>query len=178
MNNLFNLARNGISVAQAAIRVTGDNLTNGMSGNYSRRSLIIGELGGMSTAQGFFGYGARASGVERAYDAFANNQLRDSLSGYASFTGRMEQLADIDNMLADESDNVSVSLGKLFKDMATLSGDPADGPARAAVFTSLDVLANRYNASAKRLSGLEKVPILRLSAAPKRSTAIPNSWHS
>lgn len=156
MNNLFNLARNGISVAQAAIRVTGDNLTNGMSGNYSRRSLIIGELGGMSTAQGFFGYGARASGVERAYDAFANNQLRDSLSGYASFTGRMEQLADIDNMLADESDNVSVSLGKLFKDMATLSGDPADGPARAAVFTSLDVLANRYNASAKRLSGLEK----------------------
>lgn len=156
MNNLFNLARNGISVAQAAIRVTGDNLTNGMSGNYSRRSLIIGELGGMSTPQGFYGYGARASGVERAYDAFANNQLRDSLSSYASFTGRMEQLADIDNMLADESDNVSVSLGKLFKDMATLSGDPADGPARAAVFTSLDVLANRYNASAKRLSGLEK----------------------
>ncbi|HDT4905527.1 MULTISPECIES: flagellar hook-associated protein FlgK [Enterobacter] len=156
MNNLFNLARNGISVAQAAIRVTGDNLTNGMSTNYSRRNLIIGELGGMSTAQGFYGYGARASGVERAYDAFANNQLRDSLSGYASLTGRMEQLADIDNMLADESDNVSVSLGKLFKDMATLSGDPADGPARAAVFTSLDVLANRYNASAKRLSGLEK----------------------
>lgn len=68
----------------------------------------------------------------------------------------MEQLADIDNMLADESDNVSVSLGKLFKDMATLSGDPADGPARAAVFTSLDVLANRYNASAKRLSDLKK----------------------
>ncbi|HDR2456628.1 flagellar hook-associated protein FlgK [Enterobacter ludwigii] len=156
MNNLFNLARNGISVAQAAIGVTGDNLTNGMSRNYSRRSLIIGELGGMSTAQGFYGYGARASGVERAYDAFANNQLRDSLSGYASFTGRMEQLADIDNMLADEADNVSVSLGKLFKDMAMLSGDPADGPARAAVFTSLDVLANRYNASAKRLSGLEK----------------------
>ncbi|MEI9700035.1 flagellar hook-associated protein FlgK [Enterobacter cloacae] len=156
MNNLFNLARNGISVAQAAIAVTGDNLTNGMSANYSRRSLIIGELGGMSTAQGFFGYGARASGVERAYDAFANNQLRDSLSGYASFTGRMEQLADIDNMLADEADNVSVSLGNLFKDMATLSGDPADGPARAKVFSSLDVLAGRYNASAKRLSGLEK----------------------
>lgn len=117
-----------------------------------------------------------ASGVERAYDAFANNQLRDSLSGYASFTGRMEQLADIDNMLADEADNVSVSLGNLFKDMATLSGDPADGPARAKVFSSLDVLAGRYRDSAKRLSGTEKVPIPRLSAAPKRSTATPNNW--
>ncbi|PCM83902.1 flagellar hook-associated protein FlgK [Enterobacter cloacae] len=156
MNNLYNLARNGISVAQAAIRVTGDNLVNGMSNNYSRRSLLIGELGGMSTPQGFYGYGARIGGVERAYDAFANNQLRDSLSTYASLTGRMEQLADIDNMLADEADNVSVSLGKLFTDMAALSAKPSDGPARATVFASLEILANRYNASAKRLTGLEK----------------------
>lgn len=156
MNNLFNLARNGISVAQAAIQVTGDNLVNGMSQNYSRRSLLIGELGGKTTPQGFYGFGARVGGVERAYDAFANIQLRDSLSHYSSLTARMEQLADIDNMLADEADNVDVSLNKLFKDMATLSGAPEDGPARAAVFTSLDVLANRYNASAKRLTGLEK----------------------
>ncbi|MCU6217313.1 flagellar hook-associated protein FlgK [Enterobacter bugandensis] len=167
MNNLFNLARNGLGVAQAAIRVTGDNLTNGMSANYSRRSLIIGELGGMSTGQGFFGYGARASGVERAYDAFANNQLRDSLSSYSSHNERLKQLSDIDNMLADEADNVSVSLGKLFKDIATLSGDPADGPARAAVFTSLDVLANRYNASAKRLSGLEKSTNSQIESSAK-----------
>lgn len=156
MNNLFNLARGGLSVAQAALRVTGDNLTNGMSGTYSRRSLIIGELGGMTTGQGFFGYGARAGGVERAYDAFANNEMRGSLSHYASLNGRMEQLADIDNMLADESDNVSVSLNDMFKAMATLSGEPESGPARAAVFNALGTLANRFNASAKRLTALEK----------------------
>lgn len=155
MNNLFNLARSGLGVAQAALRVTGDNLTNGMSGTYSRRSLIIGELGGMTTGQGFFGYGARAGGVERAYDAFANNEMRGSLSHYASFNGRMEQLADIDNMLADESDNVSVSLNDMFKAMANLSTD-MEGSGRAAVFNSLGTLANRFNASAKRLTALEK----------------------
>lgn len=156
MNNLYNLARNGLSVAQAALRVTGDNLTNGMSAGYSRRNLIIGESGGMSTGQGFFGYGAKAVGVERAYDAFANNQLRGSLSSWSALNGRMEQLSDIDNMLADESDNVSVSINDMFKAMATLSGDPSDGPARAAVYNSLGTLSNRYNASAKRLTGLEK----------------------
>lgn len=156
MNNLFNLAKGGLSVAQAALRVTGDNLTNGMSGTYSRRSLIIGELGGMSTGQGFFGYGARASGVERAYNAFANNQMRGSLSHYAALAGRNEQLADIDNMLADESDNVSVSMNDMFTAMANLNGDPSDGPKRAAVFNSLGTLANRFNASAKRLTALEK----------------------
>ena len=45
----------------------------------------------------------------------------------------MEQLSDIDNMLADESDNVSVSLNDMFKAMATLSGDAADGPARGGI---------------------------------------------
>ncbi|MHC9003443.1 flagellar hook-associated protein FlgK [Enterobacter adelaidei] len=156
MNNLFNLARTGLNVAQAAFRVTGDNLTNGMSQTYNRRNIIIGELGGRSTSQGFYGYGAQVSGVERAYDAFANNQLRGSLSHFASLDGRMQQLSDIDNMLADESDNVSVSLNDMFKAMATLSGDPADGPSRAAVFNSLGTLSNRYNASAKRLTALEK----------------------
>ncbi|EPT0357172.1 flagellar hook-associated protein FlgK [Enterobacter cloacae] len=156
MNNLYNLARNGLSVAQAALRVTGDNLTNGMSAGYSRRNLIIGESGGMSTGQGFFGYGAKAVGVERAYDAFANNQLRGSLSTWSASNARWEQLADIDNMLADESDNVSVALNDMFTAMSTLSGDPSDGPSRAAVFNSFATLSNRYNASAKRLTGLEK----------------------
>ncbi len=60
MNNLFNLARGGLSVAQAALRVTGDNLTNGMSGTYSRRSDDHWRTGrGMTTGQGFSGY-ARA----------------------------------------------------------------------------------------------------------------------
>lgn len=156
MNNLFNLARGGLNVAQSALRVTGDNLTNGMSGTYSRRNIIIGELGGRMTPQGFYGFGAQVNGIERAYDAFANNQLRGSLSQYASLSGRLEQLSDIDNMLADESDNVSVALNDMFKAMATLSGDVADGPARAAVFNSLGTLTNRYNASAKRLTALEK----------------------
>ncbi|HDS9360492.1 TPA: flagellar hook-associated protein FlgK [Enterobacter chengduensis] len=156
MNNLYNLARGGLSVAQAALRVTGDNLTNGMSHGYSRRNIIIGELGGMSTQQGFFGFGAQVNGIERAYDAFANNQLRGAISQYSFLNGRMEQLADIDNMLADESDNVSVSLGNLFKAMSTLSTTPEDAAARSAVFNSLGSLASRYNASGKRLSGLEK----------------------
>ncbi|AHE72875.1 hypothetical protein M942_10535 [Enterobacter ludwigii] len=156
MNNLYNLARNGLSVAQAALRVTGDNLTNGVSHAYSRRSMIIGELGGMSTQTGFYGFGAQVNGIERAYDSFANNQLRGAISQYSFLNGRMEQLADIDNMLADESDNVSVSLGNLFKAMSTLSTAPEDAAARSAVFNSLGSLASRYNASGKRLSGLEK----------------------
>ncbi|WP_336239459.1 flagellar hook-associated protein FlgK [Enterobacter chuandaensis] len=156
MNNLFNLARGGLSVAQAALAVTGDNMNNAFTNGYSRRSLIVGELGGRSTTNGFYGFGAQVSGVERAYDAFANNQLRGSISQWTSLKGRMEQLSDIDDMLGDESDNVSVSLNNLFKAMSTLGADPESSASRSAVFNSLGSLASRFNASGKRLSGLEK----------------------
>jgi Flagellar hook-associated protein len=156
MNNLFNLARSGLSTGQAALSVVGSNLTNGMSENYSRRNILIGELGGLNTSQGFFGYGVQVNGVDRAYDAFANSQLRGAISNWAGLKGRHEQLADIDNMLGDESDNVSVSLNNLFKAMATLSGDASDGPARSALFSALGVLTQRFNDSGKKLDGLEK----------------------
>lgn len=156
MNNLFNLARSGLSTGQAALSVVGSNLTNGMSDNYSRRNILIGESGGMNTSLGFFGYGAQVNGVDRAYDAFANSQLRGSISNWAGLKGRQEQLSEIDNMLGDESDNVSVSLNNLFKAMATLSGDASDGPARSALFSALGVLTQRFNDSGKKLNGLEK----------------------
>lgn len=156
MNNLFNIARSGLATGQAALSVTGNNLVNSMSGTYSRRDIIIGESGGLATARGFYGYGAQVVGVQRAYDAFTNHQLRGSISTYHAFLGRQEQLADIDNMLGDESDNVSVSLNNLFKAMATMSGDAADPANRTAVFNSLGVLTQRYNDSGKRLTGLEK----------------------
>lgn len=156
MNNLFNLAKNGMSVAQYAMSVNGDNLTNGFSPTYSRREAIIGEAGGLNTGRGFFGYGAKVMGVQRAYDAFANTQLRNSLSSWAALDSRKEQLYDIDNMLGDESDNVSVTLNNLFKSMSAMSGELAEDSARNAMFNSLNSVAQRFNESGKRLSALEK----------------------
>jgi len=156
MNNLFNLAKSGLSTAQSALSIVGSNLTNGMSPSYSRRDIIIGESGGLTTSNGFYGYGAVVRGVERAYDAFASSQLRTSVSVWSALDARNEQLSDIDNMLGDESDNVSVSLGNLFKAMSTLSDNPSDSASRSAVFNSIGALTQRFNESGKRLSGLEK----------------------
>ena len=155
MNNLYNMAKTGLSTAGYALSVVGNNLVNGMSNGYSRRDVIIGESGGLSTARGFFGYGANVVGVERAYDAFANNELRGSLSQLNSYAGRYEQLSDIDNMLGDEADNVSVSLGNLFKAFINLSDNAGDNAYRSAAFTALGTLTQRFKDSGKRLSGLE-----------------------
>jgi len=167
MNNLFNLAKSGLNVGQSALNVVGSNLTNGMSPTYSRRDMVIGESGGLATAQGFYGYGAKVSSVNRAYDAFANSQLRNSVSSWAALKGRDEQLAEIDDMLGNVSDNVSVSLNDLFKAMANLSENASDGPSRAAVFSSLGVLTQRFNESGKRLDGLEKSANIQIEQSVK-----------
>jgi flagellar hook-associated protein FlgK len=166
------MAKTGLSTATYALNVVGNNLVNGMSPGYSRRDVIIGESGGLSTARGFFGNGATLVGVNRAYDAFANSQLRGSISQYNSYQGRYEQLVDIDNMLADETDNVSVSLGNLFKAFSTLSENPDEGANRSAVFSALGTLTQRFKDSGKRLSGLEASTNTQIEQSAK---AINNS---
>lgn len=51
--NLLYLAQNGLSAAQCALNVVGNNLTNAVTVGYSRQNILFGEAGGQSTNYGF-----------------------------------------------------------------------------------------------------------------------------
>lgn len=72
--NLMYLAQSGLSSAQSALNVVGNNMSNAMTTGYSRQHILLGEAGGKTTGYGYFGYGVQVNGVQRAYDAFVNNQ--------------------------------------------------------------------------------------------------------
>jgi len=90
--NLFNLAKSGLSTANSAIYVIGNNINNATNAGYSRRDIIIGEAGGLSTGNGFYGYGAQVNGVYRNNDSFLNGQLRGANSNFGALVGRYEKV--------------------------------------------------------------------------------------
>ncbi|MGF6559296.1 flagellar hook-associated protein FlgK [Erwinia aphidicola] len=154
--NLFNLAKSGLSTAHSALYVIGNNINNAPTAGYSRRDLIIGEAGGLSTGNGFYGYGAQANGVYRNNDSFLNGQVRGANTNAGALIGRYEQLAEIDNMMGNSEANPSVSLNNFFAALKTLDNDPSDPAARQAGFNTLGSVSYQFNTTAKRLSGLEK----------------------
>lgn len=116
----------------------------------------MGEAGGMSTPNGFYGYGVQVNGVQRGYDAFIENQLRGAQTTFNAHNSRYEQLSEIDNMLGDSETNPSVSLNNFFSALKTLSDDPSAPEGRQAAFNKLGSLTYQFNSASKRLSGLEK----------------------
>ncbi|ELP5717650.1 flagellar hook-associated protein FlgK (plasmid) [Enterobacter asburiae] len=154
--NLMYLAQTGLVSAQSSLHVVGNNLSNAMTMGYSRQSVILGEAGGRTTGNGFFGYGSQVNGVQRAYDSFINNQVRSAASEYTAMNSRYEQLSQIDNMLGDDKANISVSLGNMFVAMEEIDHDPASNSGRQATLSSMRAISSQFQTNSKTLAGLEK----------------------
>lgn len=154
--NLLNLAKGGLSSAQNALQVTGNNINNSITPGYSRRTTVFGEAGGMATPQGFYGYGVRVEGVLRNADPYINNQLRSATTRFMAFNSRLEGLTDIDNMLGDVENNPSAGLNNFFDALKKMESDPSAPAARQAAFDTLGSLSWQFNKSSERLDGLLK----------------------
>lgn len=156
MSNLFYLAQGGLNSAQAALSVTGNNMSNAYTQGYSRQNIMLGEAGGKTTAYGFFGYGVQVNDVRRSYDSFISAQYRDAASGLNFLGGRANQLSQIDNLFGDDTNNISVSMDSMFDSMEKISADPSDEAARQETLAQFRALTNQYQSNSKALNGLEK----------------------
>lgn len=156
MSNLMYLARSGLSSAQAALNVVGNNMNNAFTEGYSRQSIVLGQAGGKSTNYGFFGYGVQVDDVQRAYDGFINNQLRSATTNFMSLYSRNTQLTQIDNMLGDDSSNISASLNSIFAAMEKVSTDPVSAAARQETLSNMQSISYQYQSYSNTLNGLEK----------------------
>ncbi|QHM73207.1 flagellar hook-associated protein FlgK [Mixta intestinalis] len=154
--NLMYLAQSGLSSAQYALNVVGNNLNNAYIEGYSRQNIVLGEAGGKTTGNGFFGYGVQVNGVQRAYDGFINNQLRTSGTEFCALASRYEQLKQIDNMLGDKSNNISTSLNGIFSALEKISSDPVSMAARQEAMSQFKSTAYQFQTAARTLNGLEK----------------------
>lgn len=154
--NLMYLAQTGLVSAQSSLHVVGNNLSNAMTVGYSRQSVVLGEAGGRTAGNGFFGYGSQVNGVQRAYDGFINNQVRSAATEYAAMSSRYEQLSQIDNMLGDDTATISVSLGNMFGAMEKISQDPVSLAARQETLSNMRSISYQFQTNSKTLNGLEK----------------------
>ncbi len=154
--NLFYLAQNGLSAAQCALNVIGNNMTNAVTPGYSRENALLGEAGGKSTNYGFFGYGVAVDGVQRMYDGFLNDQVRGATTEFTTLQGRYQQVSQIDDMLGNDTNNISTTFGNMFTAMEGVSKNPTDPAARQGVLSQFNALANQFRSNSKTLNGLDK----------------------
>ena len=152
MTGLFNTAISGIHAAQYGMATTEHNITNQNTPGFSRQRNVQATNIPMLTGSGYIGRGTNVLTVERIYDQFLNTQINRAQTSSSELTAYYDQIAEIDNMLADTKAGLSPALQDFFTGLSQMSANPAQIPSRQAMLSSAQSLTSRYQGLETRLS--------------------------
>lgn len=154
-NSLMNTAMSGLSAAQYALSTVGNNISNFQVAGYNRQNAIFAQNGGTLSPAGFIGNGVTVTGVNREYNSFITNQLRTSQTQSSGLTTYYQQISQIDNLLSNSSNNLSVTMQDFFSNLQNLASNAGDDAARKTVLGKAEGLVNQFQNADKYLRDMD-----------------------
>lgn len=154
-NSLINTAMSGLNAAQVALSTVSNNISNYNVAGYNRQTAILAQNGGMGTMAGFIGNGVTVTSVNREYNQFITNQLRGAQSQAGAHNAYYEKISQIDNLLADKTNNVSTNMQDFFKSLQNLVNNAGDDASRSTVLGKANGLVNQIGNADKYLRDLD-----------------------
>lgn len=144
-NSLINTGISGLNAAQNMLNVISNNISNAHTVGYNRQQIILNQATSTQSGKGFTGNGVKVSAVNRTYNQFMVDQLRQAQSQNGSINAYFGELSKIDNLFADKENNLSSQISNLFANLNKLSSNAADPAARQTVMSSLESLVSQFN---------------------------------
>jgi flagellar hook-associated protein 1 FlgK len=161
LNSLLSLTKDALGAQSYGLDVTGQNVSNVNTPGYVRREAIL-----QSRAAGTATYGGvDVKGLRRTFDQFVAGRYLDASGLSASADARDGALGNIEAIFNDAAGaGLGSSISALFASFQTLSTNPSDPSARAAVLSSAADFAKEVSFTAR-----PKEPPLRSTIARNRS---------
>ena len=152
MSNLYNLARSGLSAAQAGINTTGHNVANANTPGFSRQQVLISSAGAQGGPNGYSGRGVQVDAVRRIYDGFLTNQLNQSTTAGSALSTYSGQIGRINNLLADRTVGISPAISKFYDGVSAVASNPVDPAARQEMIGRANSLVSQLSTANQFLS--------------------------
>ena len=150
--NLLNNGLSGALAAQAGLNATSQNIANAATPGYTRQGALL--VTSIATQSGSMsaGNGVKVSSLIRFSDAYTSQQMWRSASTLGQYNVSQPYLTQAEQVMGDESSNISDGLDAFFSSLNAVSVDPSSSPLRQEVLTSAQSLAQRFNSLAGVLS--------------------------
>src|SRR3954468_21555978 len=153
----LNLAGSALAVQQAALQVTGNNISNAGNADYTRESSRIENTPDQQIKPGIFvGTGVNLTAVQRQIDESLQGRIRGSISDNESADQMQQWLGRVEatfNELSD--DDLSTQLSKFFNSWSDLANKPQDIGLRQVVIQSGQNVADWFHSLRGQLSSLQ-----------------------
>ncbi|GAB2197081.1 flagellar hook-associated protein FlgK [Sessilibacter sp. MAH4] len=143
--SLINIALSGLRSSQTSLATTGHNISNTNTEGYSRQRTEQETQQPRFTGGGFVGTGTRIVSVDRLSNEFINEELRSAGENLAESEAFLDQVQQLDSLLASSNTSLTSSLERFFGSLSTAAEDPQSTTTRQLVLSEASGLAERFN---------------------------------
>lgn len=155
MTDLLTIGATATQLYRQALSTVSNNIANINSEGYSRQEVTTAENSPSQMGVSYLGTGARLVGVQRAYDEFAEANIRTSQSALSS-QGPMVNYTDrLLNLLGSETGGLSSAIDKFFSSATQLSTNPAEQSYRQEFLSSANFFSSRVKSVVGDLGALD-----------------------
>jgi len=154
--SILDIARTALSTQQYGIEVTGHNIANVNTPEYSRQRPVIVAEDPLKRSGLLLGRGAAVGSVVRATDQLVENRLMLEKSGMLS-SQEMENYMRIFEGLFNENSDTSISslLSEFWNSWHDISNNPSGVPERIALYEQSSLLSEQLNILSQDLTQIE-----------------------
>lgn len=149
---ILNVGVSGLNAAQIGILTTSHNIANASTPGYNRQQILQTTNTPMFTGAGYLGQGTSVETIRRVYNQQLNEQVLSAQTGVAEMDKYLEQISQIDNLLADPDAGLSPALSYFFKAVQEMAANPASIPARQAMLSASQALVARFQSLDRRMT--------------------------
>ena len=152
----LNVGKSALTVQQAALQVTGNNISNAGNADYTRQTAEEAPTPDQQFEPGIFiGTGVNLTAVQRQVDDALNARLRGSTSDNSAATTTQQWLSRVESTFNElGTDDLSTSMSTFFNSWSNLANKPQDIGLRQVVLQNGDTLAKMFNSQRQQLNDL------------------------
>src|SRR4051794_16301757 len=153
----LNIGGNALAVQQAALQVTGNNISNAGNADYTRQTTSLSPSPDQQIRPGIFiGTGVDLTAVQRQIDEALEGRIRGSISDNESANQTQQWLGRVEATFNELSDqDLSTQLSTFFNSWSNLANKPQDIGLRQVVIQNGDSVAKSVNDLRGQLDGLQ-----------------------
>ncbi|MFZ9368340.1 MAG: FlgK family flagellar hook-associated protein [Burkholderiaceae bacterium] len=144
MSDLLSIGSSGVAAYQRALTTVSNNISNVGTEGYVRQETALAENMPRQQGRVYLGTGVNVAGINRAYDQFLEQNLRNSTSEMNTQGPMVDYANRVVDIMASETVGLPPALDKFFGTARLLSVDPASNIMRAQFLRDADGLASRF----------------------------------
>ena len=152
MSDILGIASGAVSAYQRMLSTVSNNIANVGTDGYSRQSATLEANMPAKTGASYIGTGVMFSAVKRAYDEFADSNLRKSTSDLMGQEPMVTYSQRVIDIMGDKSIGLNSALDTFFGAALNLSADPASTVQRSAFLRAAEGLTSRFSELSGQLS--------------------------